>query len=257
MDLGIAGKRALVTAGSRGIGRACVVALAQAGAKVATCARGTEDLNALIAELARDGHEVETRSVDLMPPGNPSELAATLMREAGAIDIVVHNFGGTLGVTDPFSPAKDWHKVWRANFEVAVEVNNVVVPAMLERNWGRIVCVSSNAGIEHQASLPYSAAKAALTAYTRGMGRTLAASGVVMSAVLPGVVLTEGGQWEEASRRDPDYVSRFLKERVPRGCFGTPQEVAAVVSFLCSELAMACAGTLFQMDGGQGRSFFG
>lgn len=255
LDLGIAGKRALVTAGSRGIGRACFRALAAAGARVATCGRSQDDLRALLAEYdGSDGHY--TLPIDLLDEDSARTLAQSVLREFGSIDIVVHNFGGTLGVRDPYAPLQDWRRVWRANFEVALELNAMLVPSMVQTGWGRVVSISSAAAIEHLASLPYTTAKAALTAYTRSMGRTLAASGVVMTAVIPGIVLTEGGTWERAMRDDPERVAQTLKE-LPGGDFQRPEEIADFVAFLCSARASGCAGGLYRIDNGQSRSFFG
>lgn len=256
MELLLQGRRALVTAASRGIGRAIVRTLAAEGAIVLTCARNPADLQALIDEIG--GEEAGHRGIvlDLMEAGAPSELIAQA-RKFGELEIVVHNFGGTLGIQSPHASADEFAAVWHANLGVAIELNNAFLPHMVSARHGRVVSISSNGAIEHQASLAYSTAKAALCAYTRILGRTVAKDHVVVSAVMPGVVLTEGGQWEEASRRDPEYVARFIKDRLPRGGFGTPEEVADFVAFLCSERATACAGGLFQIDGGQGRSFFG
>jgi 3-oxoacyl-[acyl-carrier protein] reductase len=249
-------KTALVTGASRGIGRACARTLSEQGFRVAICARGQAGLDKVIAEMggAQAGHFAV--ACDLIQDDAPSELADRVSSAFGTLDAIVHNFGGTLGVHDPHAPISEWRRVWRANVEVAIELNASLLPPMLERGTGRVVFISSGAAIEHQSALPYSISKAAMTAYARSMGRTIAASGVVMSAVIPGIVLTEGGSWERAQREDPERVTRMLEE-LPRGRFGTPEEVADFVAFLCSDKASAASGGLFQIDGGQGRSFFG
>jgi 3-oxoacyl-[acyl-carrier protein] reductase len=99
--------------------------------------------------------------------------------------------------------------------------------------------------------------KAALTAYTRSMGGVVAADGVVISAVLPGAVLTEMGYWDTASRERPEHVRKYLTERQRIGRFGRPEEIANYVVYLCSELASFNTGSIVPVDGGQGRGYFG
>lgn len=255
MDLGIAGRRALVTGASRGIGRACALALAAEGARVAVCARASSELDATLAALGAGGHRAF--AVDLMSDDGPATLLRSLAAGFGEPDIVVHNVGGTLGVRDPLSPIAEWRKVFRLNLEIAMELDAGIIPPMQARHDGRIVFISSLAAFEIQGAVPYSVAKAALTAYVRGIGRTYAPDGVVISAVVPGVVLSPGGPWDEATRRDPAYVEAYIKERIPRGRFGSPEEVASAVTYLASVHAAPFNGSIVPLEGGQGRSFFG
>jgi 3-oxoacyl-[acyl-carrier protein] reductase len=217
------------------------------------CARGAPDLDALRDELGSDEHQFVT--VDLEAPNGPGELLAWLGAETP--DIVVHNVGGTLAVRDPLAPVDAWRRVWRLNCEIAMELNAAIVPAMVARGAGRIVVLSSLAAFEHQGAVAYSVVKSALTAYVRGLGRTYAGNGLVIAAVVPGAIVSEGGHWDEAAKRDPAYVRAYIEERLPRGEFGTAEEVAAVVTFLCSQHGAPFAGSIVPMDGGQGRGFFG
>jgi 3-oxoacyl-[acyl-carrier protein] reductase len=255
MDLGLAGRTALITGASRGIGRACARALAGEGVRVRVCARGTADLDALLDEVGgeRGGHR--RYALDLEAPDGPQRLIDALGGEP--LDIVVHNVGGTLGVRDPLAPTGDWRRVWRFNCEIAMELNAALIPGMVERKSGRIVVLSSLAAFEHQGALAYSVVKAALTAYVRGLGRTYAADGIVISAVVPGVIMSEGGHWENVAKNDPAYFEQYIRERLPRGSFGSAEEVAAAVTFLCSQHAAPFIGSIVPLDGGQGRSFFG
>jgi NAD(P)-dependent dehydrogenase (short-subunit alcohol dehydrogenase family) len=254
MEMGLAGRRALITGGSRGIGRACARALAAEGVRLHLCARGSGDLDALMAELGSGaGHR--SYAIDLEAPDGPRRLLDALAGES--LDIVVHNVGGTLGVSDPLAPPEDWRRVWRLNCEIAMELNAGVIPGMVERKHGRIVALSSLAAFEHQGAIAYSIVKAALTAYVRGLGRTYAPDGLVVSAVVPGAVFSEGGHWDDVAKRDPAYFEQYIRERLPRGSFGTAEEVAWAVTFLCSRHAGPFVGSIVPLDGGQGRSFFG
>jgi 3-oxoacyl-[acyl-carrier protein] reductase len=256
MDLGINGKRALVTAASRGIGRGIAINLAREGVKVAVCGRTQDDLDSLITEMGGEsaGHYAVT--IDLEPEGAPATLVAYLAANFGTIDIAVQNLGSTLDITDPFCEMDDWRRVFRINFEVAVELNRMLVPAMQENGWGRVVNISSIAGVENNGPITYCSAKAALTAYTRSFGRVLAESGVVMTAILPGMVKTEGGYWDEALRDRPEHVETYLQERTPSHRFGTTDEIAFPVLFACSNHMSYGQGSIIPIDGGQVRGYF-
>lgn len=251
MDLELTGRLALVTGASRGIGRAIARSLAAEGASVCAVSRDRQALDSLLAELGGAGHAV--MALDLMEP-NPGEALAAFLGDR-QLDIIVNNLGGTVGVTDPFAPIEDWRAVMRQNFEVAVEINRAFLPAMREQKWGRIVNISSHAAVELNGPASYAAAKAALNAYTRCVGRLLAQDNVVMTSVMPGVVRTEDGYWEQAERDDPDRVARYLAERCPLGRFGTPEEIADVVTFLCSSRASFAPGAIWAADGGQLRGY--
>jgi 3-oxoacyl-[acyl-carrier protein] reductase len=258
MKLGIEGKRALVTGAGRGLGRSISILLAKEGAKLAVVSRTASDLETLVKEMGgiESGHIGVP--IDLISEGAPANLLGILKKtNFGSIDIVVHNMGGTLEITDPLCSVNDWRKVWRFNLEVAIELNLSLILPMQERKWGRIVHISSISAMENHGPVPYCSIKAALTAYARSMGRVLAPNGVVVTAVLPGAVFTEEGYWDIASRERPEHVNKFLSERVAIHRFGTPDEIGHLVTFLCSDHASFCTGSIIPVDGGQGRSFFG
>jgi 3-oxoacyl-[acyl-carrier protein] reductase len=111
--------------------------------------------------------------------------------------------------------------------------------------------------MENHGPVPYCAIKAALVAYTRSFGGVVAPDGVVVSAILPGAVFTEGGYWETATQDRPDHVKKFLTERQRIGRFGQPDEIGNWVTYMCSELASFNTGSIVPVDGGQGRGYFG
>jgi NAD(P)-dependent dehydrogenase (short-subunit alcohol dehydrogenase family) len=256
MDLGIRGRKALVTGAGRGIGQAIAKALADEGVSVAAVSRTEADLIALVDELSPTETGHIGLPLDLMQQDAPGELVREL-RDFGHIDIVVHNVGGTLDITDPFCSLDDWRRVYRFNFEIAVELNRDLVPPMQKHRWGRIVHISSISAMENHGPVTYCAIKAALTAYTRSFGGVVAPDGVVVSTVLPGAVFTEGGYWEETSRERPEHVAKYLSERQRIGRFGRPEEIGSCVAYLCSDLASFNTGAIIPIDGGQGRGYFG
>lgn len=252
---GIAGRRALVTAAGRGIGRAIAVALAREGARVAVFSRTQSEIESLLDEMGGTANGHYGGPFDFEAEGATEAITAELTEKFGPIEIAVHNLGGTLDITDPLCSVADWRRVWRLNIEIAIELNLQLVPPMQESHWGRIVHIASTASLENNGPVPYCTAKAALAAYTHSFGRVLAADGIVMSAVMPGVVLTDGGHWEKAMRERPEHVERYIADRCPSGRFGTPEEIANMTAFLCSDWASFCQGALVPVDGGQMRGF--
>jgi len=252
MDLGISGRQALVTGGGRGLGYSIASCLAREGARVAVVARTAADVEAFVAAHG-PGHVGLAR--DLMEDGAPAQVVDELVARFGRPDIVVHNVGGTLDITDPYCGIADWRRVYRFNLEIAIELNLLLVPHMQRQKWGRVVHVSSIAALENQGTVPYCSVKAALNAYVRSFGRYVSADGVNISAVMPGAVFTEGGYWDRTSQERPDHVAKYLSERMAIKRFGTPDEIGQVAAFLCSEHASFIVGSAILVDGGQGRAF--
>ena len=255
MDLCIKGKKALITGGGRGIGRSIAQCLAEEGVKIAVVSRTESDITELVKELGGEKEGHMGIAADLMPEGAPTGVVEQLKKEFGEVDILVHNLGGTLEIRNPFCPIEDWQKIWRFNFEIMLELNLLLLPYMREKQWGRILSVSSIAALENQGPVTYCSVKAALTAYTRSMGRVLAPQGIVVAAVLPGAVMTEGGYWDIASREKPEHVEKYLVDRMAIHRFGRPEEIGRIAAFLCSEHASFCIGSNVLVDGGQGRCF--
>jgi len=250
MDLGLSGKRVLVTAGSRGLGAASARAFAGEGCRVAVVARDEVRLAALLADLGgpEAGHAV--LAADLMAPGAPARAVATLVGTGGPFDIVIHNLGGTLGVKDPLAGLADWARVWHCNAGVAVEINNQIIPSMRARGWGRILHVSSNAAESARGAAPYAAAKAYLNTYVKALGRRFAPDGIVVSAVMPGAFETEDGHWARVRRDNPALLEDFLRHHQAIGRLGRPEEIAAFLLFLGSPLASFAPGSVLTVDGG-------
>jgi NAD(P)-dependent dehydrogenase (short-subunit alcohol dehydrogenase family) len=258
MELGIQGKLALVTGGATGIGKAIALELAREGAKVFVTSRKAERIQATLKELnaISTGHDGLT--VNITDDNAPTELVKTIHQKHGELDIVVNNVGDTLGILDPLCSLDDWSRLFRLILGVAIEINNATIPAMKAKGWGRIVNVTAGAGMENSGPVPYSSLKAAFTAYSRSMGRVLALenTGIVMSAVLPGVVLTEEGHWSEILKTRPEHAEKYLHDRTVLRRFGRPDEISPMVALLCSNLASFCIGSIVPVEGGQARHFF-
>ncbi len=254
MELGLAGKTAVVTGGSKGIGLAIVRALAGSGARVIAGAKAS---SADLDELARSG-QVQAVEVDLASPAGPAQLVA----EAGPrVDVLVNNVGGAparpggfLSITD-----EDWLATLNLDLMAAVRATRSALPSMLDAGAGVIVSVCSvNARLADPAVLDYSAAKAGLAAFSKALSKEVGPKGVRVNTVSPGPVATDlwlgaGGVAQTVSQATgaaaADVASAAASEMVT-GRFTQPREVADLVLFLASDLAANITGADFTIDGG-------
>jgi len=253
MDLGIAGRRVLVTGASQGIGRAIAQEFANESCEVTVLARRKEELEKLVHEMGgqEKGHDFYV--VDLMRDNAPTETSNHLLEKNGTYDIVVHNLGGTLNIRDPLSPWEDWQKVLRYNAGISIDMNKVLVPRMQEQNWGRIVNISSLSAKHLRGCGPYGAAKAFLDAYTQVMGKSLAKSNIIVSAVSPSSIYAPGGHWDpekySGEEKEKFLVKRadMMKHYCPRGKLGEAKDISGLVVFLCSEKANMCGSGVYPL----------
>lgn len=255
MDLGIKNKKALVTGAGRGLGKAIVQSLAKEGVKVALVSKTKTSLLETFNSIGGNKNGHWFYAIDLTKEGAPQKTVINSLKEFGSPDVLVNNLGDSLNIKDPFCSISDWRKLWRINIEVGIEFCNLLIPHMQKQKWGRVVNISSIAALENQGPVPYSTIKAALNAYTRSMGRVVAADGVIMTSVLPGAIFTAGGYWDVTSKESPDHVKKYLHERMAVKRFGRPEELSSVVTFLCSQQVSFCVGSAVTVDGGQGRVF--
>lgn len=250
MDLGISGKAVLVTGASQGIGQAIARAFAAEGCRVAVIARREMELKALVDDMGGEGAGHIFHASDLMLPNAPTYAIQHLLGRIGHFDIVVHNIGGTLQIKNPLAPPADWMRVWQYNVGIAVEINQLVIPSMQDKSWGRVIHISSVAGVDHRGSPAYAAAKAYLNAYTRTLGRAVAQSGVVVSAILPGAIYAENGHWDKVKLNNPGMLDDFLRHHHAVGRLGTSKEISPFVLFMASQWASFAQAALIPVDGG-------
>lgn len=255
MELGLKGRTVLVTAAGRGIGRSIALNFSREGAHVAVVSRTKADIDSLLEEMGGESSGHFGCVMDLVAEGNSEVLFDLVAKNLGCVDVLVNNLGSTLDITDPYCSISDWRRVMRVNLELGIELNNLAIPLMIERKWGRVCNILAGASIENHGPVPYCAAKAAFMAYTRSMGRVLAPTGVVMTGVLPGAVITEGGHWESALRERPQHAEEYLKFRTAAGRFGECDEISPMVLFMCSERASFFQGSQVLIDGGQVRTY--
>ena len=245
MDLGLEGRRAVVTGGSRGIGRAIAETFAEEGCDVAICARGRAGVEEAVAALAKKGRKAWGAAADVsdLPAlrGFVAEAAAAL----GGIDVFVANVSAlAMGMDD-----ESWRKSLEIDVMGTVAGCEAAVPHLEKSPAGAIVVIGTTGAIEMAGpTRPYASVKAALIPYVKGLARNLAAKGVRANLVSPGNVYFKGGVWNIAEERDPARF-RDMLSRNPTGRMGTPQEVANAVVFLASPRASFITGTNLIIDG--------
>ena len=249
MDLGIEGKVALVTAATRGIGLAIAQALAREGARVSVVARTESDVRR-VAE-AINGFGV---AADVLTEEGCAKAVARTRQNLGPIEILINNYGARAGTSWKDTGPSELEAAFRGNVIVTTRMSQLVLPEMLERGWGRIVVIASVYGRESGGAPAYNAAKAAENSLVKSLAREVASGGVTVNGVAPGSILWEGGGWHRRREADPNGIADFVRTEMPLGRFGTPEEVASVVAFVCSMQASLVTGASIAVDGGQGRS---
>lgn len=261
MDLGINGKLALVTGAGGDIGRAAAIALATEGARLLLTdvdRAGLGDSAGAIREAT--GLTSDTVVADLTDPDSIADLVDVADSKGGA-DICVHAAGVTGAKGDPLELGDDdWHAAWTIDFMAAVRIARAVVPTMVDKGSGRVVFVSSENAVQpYGDEMPYNVAKAALANFTKGTAQLYAPRGVLINAVAPAFIatnMTDAMMQERAAERGTDVdeaIESFLAEDRPHLVLerrGAPHEVAAVIAFLCSDLASFVVGSTYRVDGG-------
>jgi 3-oxoacyl-[acyl-carrier protein] reductase len=250
MQLSFAGKSVVVAGASRGIGLAIALGFAQAGARVAICARGKEGLNAAEAEIARYDTKVHAATSDLGDEASTIEFITNAAAALGGIDVLVNNASGM--------STGDDQSAWSAGINVdllgTVRATRAAVPFLARSGAGAIVNTCSIRGMTGSARLPaYSAVKAAVINYTISQALALSDKHIRVNAVAPGSIEFPGGFWEKRRLEEPRLYEATL-QRIPGRRLGTAQEVANVVLFLASDLASWVTGQVIVVDGGQIRT---
>ncbi|MFX4263231.1 SDR family NAD(P)-dependent oxidoreductase [Pelotomaculum propionicicum] len=249
MDLGIRGKNVLIVGASKGIGKSIALGFAQEGARVATIARSEDLLDELDKELKQQYATDHAYYVADVMESDANQLARRLIEERDDFDIVVHNVGGSLVSRNALGTLEEWQHAWKFNAGIAIDMNNILIPPMIDKGWGRVIHISSISAVMLRGNPLYASAKAFLNAYVTTVGRAIASSGVVMSAVMPGAVAFPGSYWDQYTVTNPARCEDFLRHHQAVNRFGTTKEIADVVLFMASEQASFMQGALVPADG--------
>lgn len=246
MDLGLSGKKAVITGSTRGIGRAIANLLADEGAELAICARNQEEVDGAVKELSSKGGKVIGAAIDVADKESYQAWVASAAEQLGGIDIFVPNVsagGGQMGDDG-----------WKANFEIdllgTTRGIEAAMPFLEKSSAASIVIISSTAGVEtFMGPQPYNAIKGALVIHGKQLSQALAPQGIRVNCVSPGPIYIEGGAWDFIKNNMPEVYDGTLAQ-IPRGQYGSAQEVANAVAFLASPAASLITGVNLVADGG-------
>jgi 3-oxoacyl-[acyl-carrier protein] reductase len=253
MDLGLSGKVALVTGGSRGIGRATALQLVGEGCHVAVCGRGAEGVEQTVGELRARAGRAHGVVADVTAAGEIERFVAESAEALGGVDLLVANVGGMSGRAFLQTTAEDWLRTFELNLFHAVRAIHAAVPHMIERGGGSAVVIASISGWKPGPRAQYGTAKAAEIFLSGSLAWELAPHRIRVNTVSPGSTKFPGGGWERYETNNPEVFGAFEQEEFPWRRLGTPEEIANVVTFILSERASWVNGANIPVDGGQGR----
>jgi 3-oxoacyl-[acyl-carrier protein] reductase len=255
MDLDLQGKRAVVTGASLGIGEAVVKMLAEHGADVSFCARNPEAVNTLSSFEPANG-SIKGFVADM---GNKESTDSFIgsVQEDGPVDILVNNVGASPSRNFLYMTDEDWQELHELNLLSAVRCTRAFLPNMREKKWGRVIMVSSSAGKYPNAALiDYGTTKAAMISMSKSLAKKYGSDGVLVNSILPGLIHT--AMWERAATEIAEATGGKMEDviknnghSVPVGRYGTSEEVASLITFLCTNAASYISGTSIEVDGGQ------
>jgi 3-oxoacyl-[acyl-carrier protein] reductase len=246
MDLRIAGKTALVTGASMGLGRAIAVALAREGVKLAVVARRRNLLEALEKELNAKLVIIEQ---DLMQEGSAEKIVDAALTGLGSVEILVNNAGGSRRFTLESSDAQ-WEEALTLNFTRQRQLAHRLLPQMISRKWGRIINITGKS--EPEGLNGAFAAKAAMHSWAKGLSREVGKHGITVNCVPPGRIISE----QILRNYPPEFRKKESEEDIPVGEYGQPEDLANLVVFLASPLARYITGAVIPVDGGLRRYQF-
>jgi 3-oxoacyl-[acyl-carrier protein] reductase len=260
MIFGLEGKYALVTGGSHGIGRSTALALAEEGCNVSICARNKKWVAETVKEIKAKGVQAIGVSADAMIVEDIDRVIKTVINKWGTVHILINNVGGggRWGNENVEKTSEQvWLDVFNKNALAAIRFTMRAIPFMREQKWGRVVTVASVYGREGGGRPWFNMAKSAEISLmkTLAMNPDLVKDGITFNSVAPGAIMIPDTGWEIEQKKDPEKFRKMLGSQFPLGRMGTPEEVANVVVFICSEKASLLNGASIPLDGGESKSF--
>jgi len=257
MDLGLAGKIAIVTGSTRGLGLAIATELVQEGCQVTICARGETGIADAVEHLRTlpgGAEQVLAVQADVSTDKGVADVILRTVETFGGLDILVNNVGLAKGSDIVNTTDVEWQEAFDQTLFPAVRASRMAVPQMRKRGGGAIVMIASIWGRESGGRMTYNAVKAAEISLAKAMAQQLARDNIRVNSVAPGSIRFPGGSWDKRVKEDPEGMSEFVRRELPFGRFGRPEEVGAVVAFLVSARASWISGASVPVDGCQSRS---
>lgn len=257
MELGLKGKKALVTGGSHGIGRAIALALAREGCDVAICARNKSRVEGVVTEIEALKVNAIGICADVFIEDDIDRVVKQVAASWGSIDILVNNVGGGGSWGSKVieaTPENVWVEVYTKNAMAAVRFTTRAIPFMRRQKWGRVITIGSILGNTGGGRPWYSMAKSAEVGLMKSLAAhiDLVRDGITFNVVEPGIIDIPGTGWERLVRENPDQMNAIIDKHFPLGRPGKPEEVANVVVFLSSARASLVNGAVIAVDGAEG-----
>lgn len=258
MDLGLAGKVAIITGSSRGLGLASARALVAEGCNVCICGRGEDALSEAALDLAAAAvapAEVLAVRADLATETGIRDVVDATITRFGGVDVLVNNVALARGADIVTTTDAEWQEAFDQTLFPAIRATRLVVPSMRARGGGAVIIISSIFGREAGGRMTYNAVKAAEISLGKSLAQQLAKDNIRVNSVSPGSISFPGGSWFKRQQADPEGIATFIAAELPFGRFGRAEEVGDVVAFLASARASWVSGTSVVVDGCQSRSF--
>lgn len=257
MDLNLIGKKVLVTGGTHGIGLAITTELAKEGCKLAVFSRTQERVVATKLMLGRMNCEAICLVADVLDPKSYQDVGDIITSAWGGVDIVINNIGGggRWGNEDILDTDElTWNEVYDKNFTSAMRYTKMFLPYMMSNDWGRVITITSIHGKEVGGKPWFNVAKTAQTTLMKNLAvnKKYASKGITFNSVAPGAIMIPNTGWEDMEKNSPEEYETF-QHNLPRGTLGTPEEVANLVTFLCSDRASLINGSSILVDGGESK----
>ncbi len=251
MDLGLAGRTALVTGASVGIGRGIARALAAEGVRVAITARRREKLEELAAEIVgAGGAQPVLIEQDMYAEDAAARLAEAATQGLGQVDILVNNAGGSRSFKDLHVSEAQWQEAMTLNFHRPRQLGDALIDGMIARGWGRVICITGKSEPEHINGA--FCAKAGIHSWAKGLSRMVGKHGITVNCIPPGRIHSE----QIFRNYTPEYRQWQCENEIPMGRYGEPEDLANLVCFLASPKASYITGTVIPVDGGLRRYQF-
>tara|TARA_Y100001935_G_C17309072_1_gene514474 strand:+ start:4167 stop:4949 length:783 start_codon:yes stop_codon:yes gene_type:complete len=260
MDLGIKGKYAVVTGGTHGIGLATALRLAGEGCNIAVCSRTNNRINSAIELIQKFQVKCIGMQVDVLKPETINKFCDFIIKKWGSIDILVNNVGGGGRWGNENIEQNDdnvWIDVYNKNAMAAVRFTKFFIPYMKKQKWGRVITVASRYGREGGGRPWFNMANSAEISLmkTLSLNYELARANITFNSVSPGGIEIKNTGWDKEKAKNPEKFDKMIDKDFPMGRMGTPEEVADVITFLCSANATLVSGASIPIDGGESKAF--
>jgi len=260
MDLGLAGKNAIVTGGSHGIGLATASLLASEGCNIIVVSRDKDKLTSAKKIIKNHGVNCHTISADVLCSQQINDSLAQISNIWDRIDILINNVGGggRWGVDDFIQNSDSvWKEVYDKNLTSALKYTRFAVPYMMKQNWGRVVTVTSTLGRQAGGRPWFNVAKTAQTCLMKNLAlnKELVRKNITFNSVAPGCIMIPNTGWADEKNKNPEIFKAMVEEKFPMGRMGTPEEVAYSIVMLCTPAASLINGAALAADGGESYAF--